>query len=137
MFLDSEGVNLWDIIEEGWSPPTKKDAQGNEVTIPRKEWKDNQTKAKLRNRKAITILYCGLCREEYNEIEHLRTAKEIWECLKTNHEGTNQVKNKKLQMLGREYELFEMKPYEKINDMYSRLITLINSMRKLGKKILK
>ena len=38
-------------------------------------------------------------------------------------------------MLGREYELFEMKPYEKISDMYSRLITLINSLRKLGKKI--
>ena len=37
MFLDGEGVNLWDIIEEGWSPPTKKDTQGNEVTIPRKE----------------------------------------------------------------------------------------------------
>ena len=34
----------------------------------------------------------------------------------------------------REYELFEMKPYEKISDMYSRLITLINSIRKLGKK---
>ena len=25
IFLDSEGINLWDIIEEGWSPPTKKD----------------------------------------------------------------------------------------------------------------
>ena len=37
-------------------------------------------------------------------------------------------------MLGREYELFEMKPYEKISDIYSRLITLINSMRKLGKQ---
>ena len=23
MFLDSEGVNLWDIIKEGWSSPTK------------------------------------------------------------------------------------------------------------------
>ena len=38
-------------------------------------------------------------------------------------------------MLGREYQLFEMKPYEKISDMYSRLITLINCMRKLNKKI--
>ena len=36
MFLDSERVNLWDIIEEGWSPQTKKDNEGNEVTIPRK-----------------------------------------------------------------------------------------------------
>ena len=25
MFLDSEGVNLWNIIEKGWSPPIKKD----------------------------------------------------------------------------------------------------------------
>ena len=39
-------------------------------------------------------------------------------------------------MLGRKYELVEMKPYEKISDMYSRLITLINSMRKLGKNFL-
>ena len=54
MFLDSEGVNLWDIIEECWSPPTKKDNEGNEVTIPRKQWSDEQSKANLRNRKAIT-----------------------------------------------------------------------------------
>ena len=64
----------------------------------------------------------------------MRSAKEIWECLKTKYEGTSQVKNKKLQILGREYELFEMKPYEKISDIYSRLITLINCMRKPGKK---
>ena len=77
MFLDIEGVNLWDIIKEGWSLPTRKNSEGNEVVIPRKEWSDAQTKANLRNRKAITILYCGLNREEYNEIEHLRSAKEI------------------------------------------------------------
>ena len=110
IFLDSEGVNLWDIIEEGWNPPTKKDNEGNEAIIPRKEQSDRQSKANLRNRKAIIILYCGLSNEEYNEIEYLRSTKEIWECLKTKHEGTSQVKNKKLQMLGRKYELFEMKP---------------------------
>ena len=133
MFLDSERVNLWDIIKEGWSPLTKKDNEGNEVTIPKKKWSEEQSKSNLRNRKPITILYYCLSREEYNGIEHLRSAKEIWEYLKTKHEVTSQVKNKKLQMLGREYELFEMKAYEKISDMYSRLITLINSMRKLGK----
>ena len=77
IFLDSKGVNLWDIIEECWSPPIKKDNEGNEVTIPRKQWSDEQSKANLKNRKAITILYCGLIREEYNEIEHLRSVKEI------------------------------------------------------------
>ena len=63
MFLDNEGVNLWDIIEEGWSPPTKKNNEGNEAVILRKEWSNEQSKANLRNRKAITILYCGLSRE--------------------------------------------------------------------------
>ena len=96
IFLDSEGVNLWDIIEEGWNPPTKKDNEGNEVAIPRKQWSDEQSKTNLRNRKAITILYCGLSREEYNGIEYLRSAKEIWECLKIKHKDTSQVKNKKL-----------------------------------------
>ena len=64
----------------------------------------------------------------------MRPAKEIWECLKTKDEGTNQLKNKKLQILRREYELFEIKPNEKISKMYSRLITLVNTMRKHGKK---
>ena len=90
MFLDSEGINLWDIIKEGWSPPTRKNSEGNEVVIPKKKQSDEQTKANLRNRKAIITLYCGLSREEYNEIEHLRSAKEIWECLKTKHEGISE-----------------------------------------------
>ena len=77
MFLDSEWVNLWDIIKEDWSPPTKKDNEGNEVTIPKKQWSDEQSKANLRNSKVITILYYGLSREEYSGIEHLKSAKEI------------------------------------------------------------
>ena len=40
IFLDSERFNLWDIIEEGQSPPTKKNNEGNEVIIPKKEWSD-------------------------------------------------------------------------------------------------
>ena len=72
MFLDSEGVNLWDIIKKGWSSPIKKDNEGNEAAIPRKQWSDEQSKANLRNRKEITILYYGLSREQYNGIEHLR-----------------------------------------------------------------
>ena len=39
-------------------------------------------------------------------------------------------------MLEREYELFEMKYNERIDEMYGRLITLVNAMRKLGKKLL-
>ena len=40
MFLDSECVNLWNIIEESLSPPTKKNNKENEVIIPRNEWSD-------------------------------------------------------------------------------------------------
>ena len=50
MFLNSEGVNLWDIIEEYWSPQTKKDNEGNEVTIPRNQRSDEKSKANLRNK---------------------------------------------------------------------------------------
>ncbi|XP_048231325.1 uncharacterized protein LOC125370335 [Ricinus communis] len=49
------------------------------------------------------------------------------------HEGTKQVKSRKIQMYVTEYEMFKMKPNKFITDMTNRLLTIINNMRKLGK----
>ncbi|GAV82544.1 UBN2 domain-containing protein, partial [Cephalotus follicularis] len=49
------------------------------------------------------------------------------------HEGTEQVKNAKLSMLNRDYELFTMKPYESIKYVYNHLLDIVNSLLSLGK----
>jgi predicted SAM-dependent methyltransferase len=39
------------------------------------------------NFQAIYILLASLCWEEYNKVQGLKSAKEIWDVLKTTHDG--------------------------------------------------
>ncbi|GAV65929.1 UBN2 domain-containing protein, partial [Cephalotus follicularis] len=49
------------------------------------------------------------------------------------HEGTEQVKNAKLAILNRDYELFKMQPNESIKNLYNRLFDITNGFLGLGK----
>jgi predicted SAM-dependent methyltransferase len=49
---------------------------------------DEATQIRYFNSRATSILLASLCREEYNKVQGLKTAKEIWDVLKTAHEGT-------------------------------------------------
>jgi hypothetical protein len=44
------------------------------------------------NSQATSILFASLCREEYNKVQGLKTSKEIWDVLKTAHEGDKVTK---------------------------------------------
>jgi hypothetical protein len=44
------------------------------------------------NSQATTILLTSLCREEYNKVQGLKSAKENWDVLKTAHEGDEVTK---------------------------------------------
>jgi hypothetical protein len=51
---------------------------------------DSDEAAQVRhfNSQATSILLASLCREEYNKVQGLKSAKEIWDVLKTAHIGT-------------------------------------------------
>jgi len=49
------------------------------------------------------------------------------------HEGTNQVKQSRIERLVRKYELFEMSDKETVMDMYSRFTHITNELKSLGK----
>jgi hypothetical protein len=55
---------------------------------------DSDEVAQIRhfNSQATTILLASLCREEYNNVQGLKSAKEIWDILKTVHEGDEVIK---------------------------------------------
>ncbi|XP_070013070.1 uncharacterized protein [Nicotiana sylvestris] len=91
-FIMAEDLELWDIICDG-----------------RREYSDTDRKAVEKNYRAKKILMCGIGPDEYIRVSACDTAKEIWEALKTEHEGTTQVKQSKIDMLTTEYELFRMK----------------------------
>ena len=63
------------------------------------------------------------------------SAKEIWDCLLTAHEGTEQVKESNIDMLTSLYENFKMKEGETIHEMLTKLSSITNELRSLGEPI--
>jgi hypothetical protein len=81
--LTSLHASIWDIVEFGAQVPSVGD-----------EGYDSDEVAKIRHfdSQATTILLASLCREEYNKVRGLKSAKEIWDVLKTAHEGDEVTK---------------------------------------------
>ena len=72
-------------------------------------------------------------RNEYNRICQCKSAKEIWKLIEITHEGTNQVKESKINLLVHNYELFSMKENETIVEMITRFTDIVNGLETLGK----
>jgi hypothetical protein len=81
--LTSLHESIWDIVEFGAQTPQVGD-----------EDYDSDEAAQIRhfNSQATSILLASLCREEYNKVQGLKNAKEIWDVLKTMHEGDEVTK---------------------------------------------
>jgi hypothetical protein len=62
-----------------------------------------------RNPQATNILLAYLCREEYNNVNDLENAKEIYDTLKTAHEGNTMTKITKMELIKGELGRFAMK----------------------------
>jgi hypothetical protein len=73
---------------------------------------DSDEVAQIRhfNSQATTILLASLSREEYNKVQGLKSAKEIWDVLKMTHEGDEVTKITKRETIVAELpELFQLK----------------------------
>jgi hypothetical protein len=88
--LTSLHNNIWDIVEYGAQVPKVGDKDYDS---------DEADQIRHFNSQATTILLASLCREEYNKVQGLKTAKEIWEVLKTAHEGDEVTKITKREMI--------------------------------------
>jgi hypothetical protein len=88
--LTSLHKSIWDIVEYGAQVPKEGD----------KDY-DSEEVEQIRhfNSQATTILLASLSREEYNMVQGLKSAKEIWDVLKTAHEGDEVTKITKQEMI--------------------------------------
>jgi hypothetical protein len=121
--LTSLHKSLWDIVEYGVQVPKvgDKDYDSDEAD---QIWHFNS--------QATTILLASLCREEYNKVQWLKTAKEIWDVLKTAHEGDEVTKITKQETIEGELGRFILNQGEEPQAMYNRIKTLVNQVRNLG-----
>jgi hypothetical protein len=81
--LTSLHASIWDIVEFGAQVPSVGD-----------ECYDSDKVAQIKHFdfQATTILLVSLCREEYNKVQGLKSAREILDVLKTVHEGDEVTK---------------------------------------------
>jgi hypothetical protein len=109
--LTSLHASIWDIVEFGAQEPSVGD-----------EGYDSNEVAQIRhfNFQATTILLTSL------------SAKEIWDVLKTAHEGDEVTKITKRETIEGELGCFMLHQGEEPQAMYNRLKTLVNQVRNLG-----
>jgi hypothetical protein len=120
--LTSLHASIWDVVEIGVQVPSLGD-----------EDYDSDEVAQIRhfNSQATTILLASLSREEYNKVQGLKSAKEIWDVLKTTHEGDEVTKITKREMIEGELDRFMLHQGEEPQAIYNQLKTLVNQVRNL------
>jgi hypothetical protein len=121
--LTSLHASIWDIVEFGAQVPSVGD-EGYDSDEVAQIWHfDSQ---------ATTIPLASLCREEYNKVQGLKSAKEIWDVLKTAHKGDEVTKITKWATIEGELGRFILNQGEEPQAMYNRLKTLVNHVRNRG-----
>jgi hypothetical protein len=121
--LTSLHESIWDIVEFGAQAPQV----GNENYDS-----DEAVQVRHFNSQATSILLASLCREEYNKVQGLKRAKEIWDILKTAHEGDEVTKITKQETVERELSRSVLNKREEPQAMYNQLKTMVNQVRNLG-----
>jgi hypothetical protein len=122
--LTSLHKNIWDVVEFGVQVPSVGDEDYDE---------DEVAQIMHFNSQATTILLTSLSREEYNKVQGLKSAKEIWDVLKTAHKGDEVTKITKRETIEGELGRFRLHQGEEPQEMYNRLKTLVNQVRNLGR----
>nr|XP_015634814.1 uncharacterized protein LOC107280634 [Oryza sativa Japonica Group] len=85
-----------------------------------------------RNAQASKAILSALSPEEFNKVDGLEEAKEIWDTLQLAHEGSPAVREAKIELLEGRLGRFVMDDKETPQEMYDRMMILVNKIKGLG-----
>lgn len=100
------------------------------------KWTKDEKHASNCNNKAMNGIYNGVIAEESRRIFTCKTIKEALDVLQTIYEGTNIVKQSKLQWLDKEFETIAMEEDETFDKFYAKLNDIANYVFNLSEEIL-
>jgi hypothetical protein len=86
------------------------------------------------NTQAISVLTSSVDKEEFNRVDDLDVAKDVWSTLQMAHEGSNLVRMAKIKMLEGQLNRFMMFDDETPQDMFNHLKKMVNKAKALGSK---
>ncbi|KAF2322680.1 hypothetical protein GH714_028483 [Hevea brasiliensis] len=117
-----KAFDLWDAMEKSQDPPQLPD-DPSLVHIK------NHREEKSRKFRALTCIHSAMSETIFIRIMACETAKEAWDKIKEEFQGTEKTKQMKLLTLKREYENLKMKETKSIKDYTSRLMEVVQVIR--------
>ena len=142
MHLLSLDTSYIDCIEKGPHVPMKIStsvrATGEDLVdtlVPKSatEFTEEDQKEVHKDKKAMNILFNGIDSDMFDNVINCTTAKEVWDTIQTLCEGTEQVRENKMQLFVQQYENFHYKAGESLNDVFSRFQKLLNALKLYGR----
>ena len=123
-----EALDLWEAVEEDYEIP----ALPNNPTMAQVK---SQKERKTKKSKAKACLFAAVASTIFTRIMSLKTAKEIWEFLKTEYEGDERIQGMQVLNLMRDFELQKMKKTESIKEYSDRLLNIASRISLLGSSL--
>ena len=112
-------------METSWTKPKEASA----------DWDDAKIKMANFNSRALNAIFSVVTNKEFKIISSTETVKEAWTILQKTYEGTEVVKDLKLQRLTMSFEEIKMKEDESFDEFYAKLKNIEDSTFNLGETI--
>ncbi|CAM8968333.1 unnamed protein product [Rhodiola kirilowii] len=134
-FLKSLDERAWKAVLNGWTEPTMENLTGEAVPKPEALWTEANDRASMRNSKAMNAILSRVDENVMKLIINCEVAKEAWDILQMAYEGTDKVRNSRMQIVTTKFEEMKMKDSETISEFNARVLDLSNKAAALGKAI--
>jgi hypothetical protein len=86
------------------------------------------------NAQATNVLLSSLETDEYDWVDGLEKANEMWEALRVFHDGTKSIRKAKIEMLEGQLDRFVMLDDETPQEIYNLMKLMVNKVRAYGSK---
>ncbi|GJT74903.1 zf-CCHC domain-containing protein [Tanacetum coccineum] len=126
-YVKSKDLDLWHVITDGDFPPIQFNPETKKDEIVSFHKQNDDLKKKLAKNNEAN----ALPRKEYERIFMCQTVKKIWDTLLIIHQGNNQVKANKIDLLVQQYEQFMIPEDESIDNAFAKFNTIITSLKAL------
>ncbi|CAM8986471.1 unnamed protein product [Rhodiola kirilowii] len=134
-FLKSLDEKAWKAVLKGWTEPIMNNLTGEPIAKPEALWTEEEDKASMGNSKAMNAIFSAVDENVIKLIINCEVAKEAWDILQTVFEGTDKVRNSRMQAVTTRFEEMKMKESETITEYNTRVLELSNEASALGKPI--
>ena len=132
--LDGTNYAVWKVRIEAYTMGKKHEVWSMMVNGVDKEYGKFDKEELEFNGSAKNIIFASISDNLFHQVSSCSKAKEMWDKLKTTHEGTQQQKDNQVGILVNDFELFKQKSGESIRDLVGRMNALINALKNMGKE---